>query len=200
MNTSSELIYSNDLCSAFLTSIVKSFELQHPDHYLGRTALQKLSYFVQVLRTPIPCSFSIYTYGPYSDLITFSVESLMADDVLVDQSVSAKYSNYKTGPNAEKLLLEFNEEIRPYDVTIARVVLTLGKFSPNHLELIATLHFISQRAKRIRGVINKEQVIAAFKAVKKNKFSDEEINSWYDALEQVELIPATSLITGGAVS
>jgi hypothetical protein len=188
MNSGRDLIYSNDLCPAFLTSIVRIFQAQHPNHYLGRTALQKLAYFAQALGTPIPCSFDIYTYGPYSDSITFSVESLMADDVLVDQSFTTKYSNYKIGPNSTALLSAFNNEIEPYESTICRVVSVLGGFSPSDLELIATLHFISRRAKQLRGVIDKNQVIAEFKAIKKNKFSDAEINTWFDALVGAGLI------------
>ena len=59
MIVSRELVYSNDLCSAFLTAIVKAFEAYHPTAFLGRTAMQKLTYFVKVVGAPVPCSFGI---------------------------------------------------------------------------------------------------------------------------------------------
>lgn len=190
----SDIVYSNDLCSAFLTTIVKSFEERHGSRYLGRTAMQKLTYFSKVLDVPIPCSFGIYTYGPYSDAVTFSVESLLADDVLVDRSSSAKYSNYRTGANAAELLSAYADQIKPYGQTIDKVVDALSEFEPNELELIATLHFIARRQKQRAGKLSRESVIAEFKAIKKDKFDDSAINSWYDALEHASLIQLDSQI------
>ena len=89
MNVESNLVYSDDLCSAFLAAIVKSFEQKYPKEYLGRTAMQKLTYFAKAVGIPIPCSFGIYTYGPYSDKVTFSIDSLLADEVLTDLSTNS---------------------------------------------------------------------------------------------------------------
>jgi hypothetical protein len=175
MRTDTELVYSNDLCSAFLTAIVKSFQEHYPRRYLGRTAMQKLTYFAKVLDVPIPCAFGIYTYGPYSDTVTFSVESLLADDVLVDQSTKPKYSNYRTGSNSAGLLSTFGVD-------------ALGDFDPGDLELIATLHFVARRQRQRTGNLDKGSVVAEFKSIKKNKFVDDEIIRWYNALERAMLI------------
>lgn len=189
MNAESELIYSNNLCAAFLTAIVKSFEQQHPDEYLGRTAMQKLTYFAQVLGAPIPCSFGIYTYGPYSDTVTFAVESMLADEVLQDRSANPKYSNYRTGPAAERLLTLYDREIAPNLPKIDSVVSALGRFKPNELELIATLHFIARRQEQIvQTKPDKASVIREFKSIKKDKFNDKEISAWYNALVTAGLI------------
>lgn len=64
---STDLVYSNDLRSAFLAAIVRSFSEAHPKGQLGRTAMQKITYFVKVVGVPLPFRFGIYTYGPYSD-------------------------------------------------------------------------------------------------------------------------------------
>ena len=67
----SDFVFSKNLCAAYIAAIVRSFEKQHKHGYLGRTALQKLAYFSKELGVPVPCSFEIYTYGPYSDAVTF---------------------------------------------------------------------------------------------------------------------------------
>lgn len=188
MIVSRELVYSNDLCSAFLTAIVKAFEAHHSTAYLGRTAMQKLTYFAQVLGAPIPCSFGIYTYGPYSDTVTFAVESLLADDVIADTSQNPKYSNYRLGPNAGELLAAFSEELRPYEGKIGQTVKALGSFAPNELELIATLHFIAKRQAQTGMRPSKDSVVREFKSVKLDKFPDFEISKWYDALVEAGLI------------
>lgn len=188
MRTDTDIVYSNDLCSAFLTAIVKSFEEHHPGRYLGRTAMQKLAYFAKVLDVPIPCSFGIYTYGPYSDTITFSVESLLADEVLVDRSANSKYSNYGTGSNSAELLSVYADELEPHRKTVNRIVKILGRFDHIHLELIATLHFVARRQKQRTGQLNRAAIIAEFKSIKKDKFTDKAIDTWYKALQQAELI------------
>ena len=70
-----ELHFSNDICSAFVAEIIKTFRKQYPSGFLGRTAIQKLAYFCQVTGVPSPCSFEIYNYGPYSDEVKFSLDS-----------------------------------------------------------------------------------------------------------------------------
>jgi len=188
--TSGDLVYSNDTCSAFLAAIARSFEENYPRRYLGRTAIQKLAYFAKAMGVPIPCSFDIYTYGPYSDTVTFSMESLMADDVVVDHSHKPDYSSYKLGENAAELLRAFDGEIRPYTSAIDQVVKALGGFKPQELELIATLHFIARRLRQVhhRDEPSKPEVISEFISIKGDKFGHEEINIWYDALKKAGLI------------
>jgi uncharacterized protein len=187
--SSADLVYSNDTCSAFLAAIVRSFEQSHPGGYLGRTAVQKLTYFAKVMGVPVPCSFGIYTYGPYSDTVTFAMESLMADDVIVDRSTKPEYSNYRLGPNAAELLNAYDHDIRPHTAIIERVVKAIGSFKPQELELIATLHFIAQRQSQIhRRKPAKAEVISEFTEIKGAKFTPEATSTWYDALRTAGLI------------
>jgi uncharacterized protein len=190
MNAHDEFVYSNDLCSAFITAIVESFAGYHSTKWLGRTAVQKLTYFAKVLGVPIPCSFGIYTYGPYSDSVSFTVESLLADEVIIDQSRKPEeYSSYRPGPNSAQLLRLFDPHVQQHRSTIDRVVKALGGFKPSDLELIATLHFIAQKHEKLFGPKPaKADVIHEFKLIKEDKFSDQEIQSWYDALVKAGLI------------
>ena len=192
MRRLTNLAYSDDPCSAFMTAIVASFERQHGDrHYLGRTAVQKLVYFAKVLGVPVPCSFEIYTYGPYSDAVTFSIDSLMADDVIVNTSAKPRYSDYRLGRNAQEILEKYERSIGPYKAVIDNVVGVLGAFRPEELELVATLHFIYHRLKRISGrTPDKAPVMGEFRRVKGKKFSQEEIDSFYEALKRARLIEA----------
>ncbi len=188
MTTNSELVYSNNIRSAFLTAIVAAFQEHHPSSYLGRTAMQKLTYFVKALGVPVPCSFGIYTYGPYSDAVTFTVESLLADDVIQDRSQNPKYSNYRLGTNSDEILRTFADDLEPYEGSINQVVKALGAFSPSELELIATLHFIAKRQAQTLQRVSKNSVMREFKSVKLDKFPDAEIETWFDALKGADLI------------
>jgi uncharacterized protein YwgA len=182
------LLFSNDLTSAFLTEIVRTFQQHHGNHYLGRTAMQKLAYFSQVVGVPIPCSFEIYNFGPYSDTITFSVESMIADDLIQDISTNPKYSNYRLKPGAPQFSPEIASKVDSYKQKIANVVHTLGKFDPPQLEVLATLHFIAAKIRSLGGDSDKETVMNQFFKVKRDKFSVDEVSSWYEALKTVKLV------------
>ena len=185
-----DLVYSDNALCAFLAAIVRAFEKNvGRENYLGRTAMQKLSYFAQVLGVPIPCSFEIYTYGPYAEKVTFSIDSLLADDVVEDRSTNSNYSNYKPGPNAGEILSKYKNVIGPHTDTIDQVVKTLGTLSPKQFELLATLHFTYHRLKQIkRKDPGKRDVIDEFRAIKKDKFESSEIDGVYSALKSARLI------------
>ena len=185
----SDFVFSKNLCAAYIAAIVRSFERQHNSGYLGRTALQKLAYFGKELGVPIPCSFEIYTYGPYSDAITFDVDSLLADDVLLDQSRDKKYSNYKLGPRANDFFSLMEGDVEAWTSMIDTVVALFGGFSPQDVELIATLHFVAQRQRAIRrAALTRESVVDEFREIKKDKFPIGQVNGWYDALKNAKLI------------
>lgn len=190
MSQRSDLVYSNDLCAAFLTAIVDAFNTFHPRCLLGRTTVQKLTYFAKVLGVPVPCSFGIYTYGPYSDQVTFTIESLLADDVIRDWSRKSQYSNYRPGPNSRELLDAFESRVNPYAGQIDQVVEVLGKFSPRNLELISTLHFTAWRQYHLRHSLSKTSIIDEFRSIKRDKFRYSHISACFDALTHVGLIPA----------
>jgi uncharacterized protein len=185
---SAELVYSNDLRSAFLAAIVQSFANAYPSGKLGRTAVQKLAYFTKVLGVPVPCSFGIYTYGPYSDQVTFTVASLLADDVIEDKSRTPECSNYKPGPNSQELLSEFADDLDPYEERINRVVTSLGELRPIQLELVSTLHFIASRQKQIYKSFSKDSVVSEFKSIKRDKFRDRDIRECYQSLASAGLV------------
>jgi uncharacterized protein len=191
MKLSGKLAYSDDLRSAFIAAIVRSYEKSVGNgHFLGRTAIQKLVYFAKTLGVPVPCSFEIYTYGPYSDAVTFSVDSMLADDVLQDTSKAPnKYSDYRLGDNAMELLNAYQADIDPHQREIDAVVQSLGSFEPQQLELVATLHFIHQRLKHIlRRTPPKDKVLEEFRRIKKDKFLLDEVDGFYNALKEAELI------------
>lgn len=185
-----KLVFSDTLSSAFLAQIVRSFEMHHPNHFLGRTAMQKLTYFCKAISVPIPCSFEIYNYGPYSDEVTFAVDAMMADEVICDASKrKGKYSNYRLNNQAARFSPVLQEEVDRFSGKIDSVVAALGDFEPSTLELIATLHFVADRKKNIAGKKpSKEVVIRGFQDIKGSKFAENDIEEWYVRLKRANLV------------
>lgn len=185
-----ELLYSDNLLSAFVAEIVRAFQQHHRGNYLGRTALQKLAYFCQATGVPVPASFEIYNYGPYSDTITFTVESMLADDVLRDVSRTTKYSNYKLSTPAVTFPADLQRSVSSHLPQINRVVKALGGFKPDQLELIATLHFIASRRRSFGFRVSEDDIEREFFQIKGDKFSTQEVKGWYKALESAGLLAA----------
>jgi uncharacterized protein YwgA len=179
-----QLQYSNNVCAAFLTEVVRCFQERYPRGFLGRTGVQKLTYFSQALGAPIPCSFEIYNYGPYSDEVRFTIDSLMADEVITDiSSESGRYSNYRLGPHADALSPTVKKSVERFRPVVDKVVSALGKFSSEQLELIATIHFVAAKLESLSGSApQKAEVISGFVDIKGDKFDLATVSSWYDAL------------------
>ncbi len=185
-----ELTFSNNLRAAYLAEFVRAFQKHYPSGFLGRTAIQKLTYFARATGVPVPCSFEIYNYGPYSDQVTFAVDGLLADQVLMDTSPnSSKYSNYRLTVGKDLFPPELQRRVVPHKEQIERVVKNLGHFRPEQLELIATLHFVHHRLESAHGKKPAQSaVIAEFLRIKGDKFGKDEVAAWYGSLKNAGLV------------
>jgi uncharacterized protein YwgA len=176
---------------ALIGAVINRSNQNYPDGKLGRTAIQKLLYFLNVLGVPMRYNFDIHHYGPFCPTIMHDVEWLAADDVVEDCSDDSRYSNYKPGSGWSQLAIQFNDRLTEYDEQIESVCKAFSDMRPETLELIATLDF-SYRWVRATGGNGpwRDRAVSKFKAIKKDKFPEEEIERWYDVLVKVGLIEA----------
>jgi uncharacterized protein YwgA len=174
---------------ALLATVVAEAKKSCPNCYLGRTAIQKLLYFMNVLGIPMRYNFDIHHFGPFCSDILFDVEWLQADDIIEDLSSNPKYSNYRPGHGLDELCQQYEQDLNKYKTTIQDVVEALGNMDPRDLELIATLDFCYRwvSAKGGNGPW-KKPAIKKFKEIKRDKFSDDEIERWYSALVKAKLV------------
>lgn len=156
---------------------------------LGRTAIQKLLYFMHVLGVPMRYTFDIHHFGPFCQEVMSDVEWLMADEVIVDVSTEERCSNYTTGDGWTELAERFREKLSEYDHIVKDVCEAMGDMSPRTLELIATLDFAFRWVKARGGDGPwRSAAIEKFKQIKDRKFADAEIADWYDTLVDAKLI------------
>src|SRR5690606_14018306 len=109
-----------------VAAVVEAAKAANPGMYLGRTAIQKLVYFVQVLKVPMQFRFRIHHYGPFCDELPGALEWLEADDVIVDESREPRYSNFAPGKNWPDLKQQFERELVLAQPTIQSVARALG--------------------------------------------------------------------------
>ena len=174
---------------ALVGAVVEAAKSACPGCYLGRTAIQKLVYFLHVLEVPMQFNFRIHHFGPFCDELAGALDWLQADDIVVDGSQESRYSNFTTGANWPEVKAIYQEDLEKYQETIQSVASALGSMEPRILELIATLDF-SYRWVHARGGDGpwREPTIQKFKEIKGTKFSDDEISDWHQRLVNSKLI------------
>ncbi len=162
---------------------------QEEGGFLGRTAIQKIVYFLQVLDVPMRYRFDVCHYGPFCTSILGDLEWLIADEVITDSSTDQKkYSKYTPGPSCDELLNKHAAKLKDYQDTVKCTVKALLPLRPDHLELIATLDYAFREMKATVGKKPpKKIVIARFREFKGEKFKEKEILETYNRLEAAGL-------------
>lgn len=157
--------------------------------YLGRTALQKMMYFLQVRGVPMHYRFDIHHYGPFCDRISRDIEWLLADGVVADRSNRPQqYSNYQPGPAIGELRA-LHPDLEGHRQAMRSVARTFLPLSPERLELLATLHYLYREQRACGGPGPwKRRVVERFREVKGDKFSAEEASSTYDQMATAQLL------------
>ncbi len=147
---------------------------------------------MNVLGVPMRYDFDIHHFGPFCAHVMHDVDWLLADEVIVDHSQEKKrYSNYRPGPGWSELSAQYHDTLSAHQQKIEAVCRALGSLAHHDLELVATLDF-SFRWVRAGGGGGpwRARTIEKFKSIKKDKFPNAEIDSWYDALVGAGLIEA----------
>lgn len=176
--------------SALLAKVVKEAHEVAKDQggYLGRTALQKILYFLKVVNVPMRYRFDVHHYGPFCSTIVDDAEWLKADQAIVDRSAQSKYSVFEPGPQCNDLIAKHATKLMQYEETIRSVVKALLPLQPEHLELVATLDYSYREMKaRSGGKPDRERVIERFFEFKGDKFTLEQVRETYDRLEKARL-------------
>lgn len=155
---------------------------------IGKTKLQKISYFLQeAVEVPLKYRFRMHYFGPYSDDL---------DNAL---SLSRALGYVKIAPDPDG----FGYHITPGEVTedrwfqdydmaedtgadvktVEQVIDILGKLKVHELELYASIHFIGKS----KSGISKENTLATVRKVKPG-FSAKQVEQAYQKLQEAKLI------------
>lgn len=175
----------NFLCDRFADALVTQVVCQAgQDGKIGRTALQKILYFLQAKGVPVGYKFDIQHYGPYSQDLYFRMDDLVADEFVLDVSEQRHRSEYQKGPKAEDLLKENEASLLTYQRDVSDV-LTLFKGIPSEkMGLLATVHYIQSSHASFYNIPPDEELVICKVAKIKKRFSSDEIQEAYEILER----------------
>ncbi len=162
--------------------IVRLAEAMPSGTALGRTALMKLIYFLQIIKgVPLGYHFSLYTYGPFDSEVLADLTQVQERGGVVSKIVYYPRGygyEIEPGEHADSLRKQAEDFLGQYDVLIEETIKEFGTFSPATLELASTLVFASREEK---GALAKEQLIQRVKQIKP-RFTTEEIQNQWEAL------------------
>jgi len=158
--------------------------------YLGRTALQKILYFLQVFGIPMRYRFDVHHYGPFCSQILSDVDWMTVTEAIKDTSTDPdRYSNYRIGDDGEALISDFGEELEPYRETVRDIVSALAPGNPESLELISTLHYAYRELSvSLERSPKGKELIRRFREFKPDRFNEDEVNDAIDCLMKAKLI------------
>ncbi|RDV83900.1 type II toxin-antitoxin system antitoxin SocA domain-containing protein [Ammonifex thiophilus] len=173
----------------FIFALIKKYYETWKRPLPGKKALQKLAYFAQAEGAPISFSFHLHKYGPYSPEM---------EDVLADLRFFEKIEIRATGFDRETEIFPLSvgeekfEYLSPEDLAVAEAVVSkYGEFSPQYLELLATVHLIARDQWVFGNRHDREDIIATAWWTKKPKFSRDEVERAYEKLKELGALPGS---------
>jgi hypothetical protein len=137
---------------------------------LGRTAIMKLMYFLQVLKkVPLGYSYRLYTYGPYDDQVLEDLR--LATD---QEAVSAQAFQWqggigykiKPGKNERQFIERAGKQLSDIDAQLDWVMLEFGNRSASDLEVISTVIYVDRAAAEEGEHLTEKQIVERVAEVK----------------------------------
>jgi uncharacterized protein YwgA len=183
------LLLTGERSQAILALAIKEARDAADAHggYVGRTAIQKIMYFLKAQGVAMRYRFDIHHYGPFCQDILTDTEWLIADYVIADSAHDgAKYSSYRSGPAMDEIL-DLLKDMPEEERTVIRDTATvLVQLPVDRLELLATLDYLL-RAERATGKKKglKKAVVDRFLEVKKNKFDQNDVEQAYELVAKL---------------
>ena len=129
---------------------------------LGRTALMKYCYFLQILRgVPLGYRFSLYSYGPFDSDVLADLDTAESVDGVKSSVVYFKGGyGYKIEPGAriERLTELGRGFLASYQADLNWLHEQFGGWSPGELELASTLIYSDRESEESGETLNLDQL------------------------------------------
>jgi uncharacterized protein YwgA len=127
---------------------------------LGKTALQKLVYFLQEVHgVPLGYEYTLYTYGPFSTELVADLDTAASMDY-VRAVYDAGLRGYEIKPagGAEGLQKQSKDWLREVEPKIEAVFDAFRSYGAKGLELRATIVYVAREAKADKVVLGDDEL------------------------------------------
>lgn len=166
-----------------------------PSPPLGRTAIMKLAYFLQVLRgVGLGYNFRLYTYGPFDSGVLDDLAQAETLDVISSKRVDKQDSyGYEFSAGESQPFVE-KRAGGDWEVVSREVDWVLDRFghcAVSELELLSTIVYIDRETVRSSDQITRAKLQERAREIKP-RFDLPEIDSAIDRLRDDALLQATT--------
>jgi hypothetical protein len=157
----------SEILGARLATIVALVEKKHP---LGRTAVMKLCYFLQALRSvQLGYRFRLYSYGPFDARVLSDIST--AETLGGIESKTVLYPSgygYEISPAANTAFVKGlgSDFITQNETQIDWVVERFGGLASAELELLSTIVYVDREYAQARAKQTKEGIAEKVREIK----------------------------------
>ncbi len=165
---------------------------------LGKTALQKLVYFLQEVHgVPLGYEYTLYTYGPFSTGLVADLDSAAAMNY-VRPVYDAELGGYEIKPadGADALQKQSKDWLRSVEPKLEAVFDAFRNYGAKGLELRATIVYVSREAKADNVVLDDDALVVEVHQLKPH-FTDQVIRDAIGELREKGYLEGTAP-SGGA--
>jgi hypothetical protein len=160
---------------------------------LGRTALMKYTYFLQVVRgVPLGYDFSLYSYGPFDPKVLDDLEyaqTLKAAEVTPVYYPGGYGYSIRPGAAAESFRTRAREFLDRYAGDIDWVLREFGGLSAAQLELASTMVLVDREALQSTEALSLAELVHRVREVKP-RFTDPQVLAQAESLQEKGLLHA----------
>jgi uncharacterized protein len=177
------------------TTLIAYLAEHSPSKWIGRTALMKQCYFLQVLRNvPLGYNFSLYSYGPFDSAVLSDLGNAEALGIIEERPLLPGYGYKIESAVSDDDLKELaGEFLTDHKADIDWVIHEFATLSASDLELDSTIIYIDREASDARMELSVDQLVLQVRDVKPH-FSDSKIRKHVQALDDRNLLLALGLV------
>ncbi len=157
----------------------------HTCRHIGRTALMKYMYFLQVLRgVPLGYHFSMYSYGPFDSDVLADLSTAEALNIVSSTPVSFSGGygyQIRAEENAQKVKQEISTFLADHKRDIDWLFAEFGDLNSADLELASTIVYVDREFSEEHQNRSVSEIAARVNEIKPH-FSREQVQSSLDSL------------------
>lgn len=161
---------------------------------LGRTAIMKLTFFLQELKgVPLGYSYRIYTYGPYDAQVLADLKIAEAMGIVQTEQFEWEGGSGYTIKAGKKPVFsaEDNEFLSSFQSDIDWVAREFGALSAADLEVESTVYFVVKSAAKEKQRVSPKAIARAVRAIKP-RHSEGRILEHIERLQQKGILQAAA--------
>jgi hypothetical protein len=166
-----------------------------PAGHIGRTALMKYLYFLQVLRgVPLEYNFSLYSYGPFdSDVLAdlSTAEALNIVNVTPVEFSGGYGYQIRVGSHAKSAKERADAFLKSYKNDVDWIFATFGDLNSAELELASTIVYVDRELQDHNQTAAEGDVAARVSEIKPH-FSREQVVRFVGKLMKQRVLTSTT--------